>query len=189
MNTIRVELLQFNPANLRKSATNTPLIAPINSRFKPYSSPSSKSSNTSKRSNETRNETIEKLAASLKSKARSSGGGGVIWRENSRAVVLGAASVGIALLLMGFDGEKAMALGPEGPLMEEFWDNMRRYGLYALTVSSGAIWALLEPIVELLKNPISALLVVIIFGGGFFIVSQVVTAMVGLSDFSYEYNY
>ncbi|KAH0712225.1 hypothetical protein KY289_008184 [Solanum tuberosum] len=35
---------------------------------------------------------------------------------------------------MGFDDKnQALALGPEGPLMEEFWENMRRYGLYALT--------------------------------------------------------
>ncbi|KAK2990206.1 hypothetical protein RJ640_014658 [Escallonia rubra] len=37
------------------------------------------------------------------------------------------------LFLMGVDDHKALAFGPEGPLMEDFWDNMRRYGLYALT--------------------------------------------------------
>lgn len=104
-------------------------------------------------------------------------------------VIFGAMSVGLALFLMGFDDHKALALGPEGPLMEEFWDNMRRYALYALTVSTGAIYTLLQPIVELLKNPISAILILAVFGGGIFIVSQVVTAMVGLSDFSYDYSY
>ncbi|KAE8652901.1 hypothetical protein Csa_022671, partial [Cucumis sativus] len=29
--------------------------------------------------------------------------------------------------------EGALALGPEGPLVEEFWDNVRRYAIYALT--------------------------------------------------------
>ncbi|KAK2988370.1 hypothetical protein RJ640_007305 [Escallonia rubra] len=41
------------------------------------------------------------------------------------------------LFLMGFDDHKALAFGPEGPLMEDFWDNMRRYGLYALTSCAG----------------------------------------------------
>ncbi|KAL0398886.1 UNVERIFIED_CONTAM: hypothetical protein Sradi_2231900 [Sesamum radiatum] len=104
-------------------------------------------------------------------------------------VIIGAVSLGVALFLMGFDDHKALAFGPEGPLVEEFWDNMRRYALYALTVSTGAIYTLLQPILELLKNPISAILVLTIIGGSIFIVSQVVTAMVGLSDFSYDYNY
>lgn len=85
------------------------------------------------------------------------------------------------------DEQKALAFGPEGPLMEDFWDNMRRYGLYALTVSTGVIYTLFQPIWELLKNPISAILVLTIFGGSIFIVSQVLNAMVGVSDFSYEY--
>ncbi|XP_050223877.1 uncharacterized protein LOC126671256 [Mercurialis annua] len=107
-----------------------------------------------------------------------------------RFAVVGAASLGIALLVMGMDdSSRALALGPEGPLMEEFWDNVRRYALYALTVSTGALWALLEPIVELLKNPVSAVLVILILGGGFFIVSQVLSAMVGVTDFSYDYGY
>lgn len=104
-------------------------------------------------------------------------------------VIFGAVSLGLGILLMGFDDHKALALGPEGPLMEEFWDNMRRYALYALTVSTGAIYVLVQPIVELLKNPISAVLIIAILGGGFFIITQVVTAMIGLSDFSYDYNY
>ncbi|XP_051125127.1 uncharacterized protein LOC127247340 [Andrographis paniculata] len=105
-----------------------------------------------------------------------------------RMVMFGAASL---VFLIGVDDDhssKALALGPEGPLMEEFWDNMRRYALYVLTVSTGALYTLLQPIVELLKNPITALLILAIFGGGFYLVSQVVTAMVGLSDFSYDYN-
>ncbi|KAK2993687.1 hypothetical protein RJ640_026143 [Escallonia rubra] len=53
----------------------------------------------------------------------------------SRFVVLGTLSIGFVLFLMGVDDHKALAFGPEGPLMEDFWDNMRRYGLYALTVS------------------------------------------------------
>ncbi|KFK26545.1 hypothetical protein AALP_AA8G262600 [Arabis alpina] len=107
-----------------------------------------------------------------------------------RHVVVGGVSVGLVMaLVMGMDAEKAMALGPEGPLMEEFWDNVRRYGLYALTVSTGALSAVFEPIYELLKNPISAILILIILGGGFFIVSQVVSAMIGVNEFAYDYGY
>lgn len=102
-------------------------------------------------------------------------------------MITGAASIGLLMLLMGQD--KAWALGPEGPLMEEFWENVRRYALYALTVSTGAVYTLFQPIIELLKNPISALLIVIIFVGSFFIVSQILSAMVGVSEFAYEYAY
>lgn len=105
-----------------------------------------------------------------------------------RSLVVGGAafSVGLAVLLMT---DKAWAFGPEGPLLEEFWENVRRYGLYALTVSTGVLYSVFQPIYELLKNPISAVLVVIIIGGSFFIVSQILSAMVGVSDFNYEYAY
>ncbi|KAB1221687.1 hypothetical protein CJ030_MR2G006260 [Morella rubra] len=107
----------------------------------------------------------------------------------SRFVILGAVSFGLALFLIGLDDQKALALGPEGPLMEEFWENVRRYALYALTVSTGAIYTIFLPIFELLKNPISALLVLTILAGAIFIVSQVLSAMVGVSDFTYDYGY
>lgn len=107
-----------------------------------------------------------------------------------RYAVVSGVSIGLMMaLVLGMDAEKAMALGPEGPLMEEFWDNVRRYGLYALTVSTGALSAVFEPIFELLKNPISAILILIILGGSFFIVSQVVSAMIGVNEFAYDYGY
>ncbi|KAL6197728.1 hypothetical protein ACLB2K_033333 [Fragaria x ananassa] len=110
--------------------------------------------------------------------------------HSSRFLIVGALSVGVAMMLMGIDDQhKAMALGPEGPLMEEFWDNVRRYALYALTVSTGALYTVFLPIYELLKNPISAILVVVILGGSFFILTQVVSAMIGDTDFSYQYQY
>uniref|UniRef100_A0A1D1YD14 Uncharacterized protein ycf33 n=1 Tax=Anthurium amnicola TaxID=1678845 RepID=A0A1D1YD14_9ARAE len=105
-----------------------------------------------------------------------------------RLVVLAAASVGMAAVLMaGVEGKEALALGPEGPLVEEFWDNVRRYGLYVLTVSTGAIYTILEPIAELLKNPITAILILLILGGSFFLLSQVLSFMVGINEFSYDY--
>ncbi|XVF26211.1 hypothetical protein REPUB_Repub13aG0279600 [Reevesia pubescens] len=107
----------------------------------------------------------------------------------SRFVIVGAVSIGFALLLLGGDIPKAVALGPEGPLMEEFWDNVRRYALYALTVSTGAIYTIFLPILELLKNPISAILILVIIGGSIYIVSQILSAMFGVSDFTYTYGY
>ncbi|KAK4765943.1 hypothetical protein SAY87_007585 [Trapa incisa] len=112
-----------------------------------------------------------------------------------RAVTLGAVTVGVAAFMLGSTAagdhhSRAMALGPEGPLMEEeFWDNVRRYALYALTVSTGAIYTILLPIIELLKNPISAVLLLLILGGSFYIIAQVLSAMIGVTDFSYDYGY
>ncbi|KAL9237018.1 hypothetical protein vseg_011610 [Gypsophila vaccaria] len=106
-----------------------------------------------------------------------------------RLVIGGAASFGFMLIMMELGHGKAWALGPEGPLMEEFWENVRRYALYALTVSTGVLYSVFQPIYELLKNPISAVLVIVIIGGTFFIGSQILSAMVGLSDFDYQYAY
>ncbi|KAI3986453.1 hypothetical protein MKX01_037735 [Papaver californicum] len=107
----------------------------------------------------------------------------------SRVVILGAVTLGVAILVVGMDDQKALALGPEGPLMEEFWDNMRRYSLYIVTVSTGVIYTIFQPILELLKNPVTAILIITILGGSFFIISQVLSAMVGVSEFVYDYGY
>lgn len=111
--------------------------------------------------------------------------------ECSRAVILVVVTIGVASFLLGADDHhgRAMALGPEGPLVEEFWDNVRRYALYALTVSTGAVYTILQPIIELLKNPISAILIVLILGGSFYIITQILSAMIGITDFSYDYGY
>ncbi|KAL5182336.1 hypothetical protein HKD37_17G046490 [Glycine soja] len=108
-------------------------------------------------------------------------------KHDSSIVMMGAVCVGILVVVLS--EEKALALGPEGPLVEEFWDNVRRYGLYALTVSTGALYTIFRPIVELLKNPISAIFILLLFGASFFIVSQVLSAMVGVSEFSYDFGY
>ncbi|KAJ1291808.1 hypothetical protein BS78_02G345200 [Paspalum vaginatum] len=97
------------------------------------------------------------------------------------------AGVAVALALSAGAGP-ALALGPEGPLVEEFWDNMRRYALYVVTVSTGVAYTVLQPIVELLKNPVTALLIVAVIAGSGFLVSQVLNAMVGNSDFIYRYE-
>jgi hypothetical protein len=103
--------------------------------------------------------------------------------------LIGGITAGVTLALaLSVDAGPAMALGPEGPLVEEFWDNMRRYGLYALTVSTGFAWALVQPIYELLRNPITAVLIIIVIAGGAVLTSQVINAMSGNSDFVYMYE-
>jgi hypothetical protein len=104
--------------------------------------------------------------------------------------LIGGITAGVAatLALSATAAPPALALGPEGPLVEEFWDNMRRYALYALTVSTGVAYAVLEPIVELLKNPVTALLIIAFLAGSGFLVSQVLNAMVGNSEFMYRYE-
>ncbi|WVZ10176.1 hypothetical protein V8G54_014706 [Vigna mungo] len=107
--------------------------------------------------------------------------------SNSSVVIMGAVCVGILAVILS--EEKALALGPEGPLVEEFWDNVRRYGLYALTVSTGALYTIFRPILDLLRNPVSAIFILVLFGGSLYLVSQVLSAMVGVSEFSYDYGY
>ncbi|KAM3208444.1 hypothetical protein ACQJBY_063238 [Aegilops geniculata] len=103
--------------------------------------------------------------------------------------LIGGITVGVAVALaLSVDAGPAMALGPEGPLLEEFWDNMRRYGLYALTVSTGFAWALVQPIYELLRNPITAVLIIAVMAGGAVLTVQVINAMAGNSDFVYMYE-
>ncbi|KZV35580.1 hypothetical protein F511_32746 [Dorcoceras hygrometricum] len=189
MNILRLQL-RFMHSNLHNPTVNSPRIIPTKAKVNPITSlPSLVNQRTERKSNHD-DRTLINLA-SLKIKIHPINElSAVSSKGHSRIVFIGALSLGLAVMLMGFDDhQKALALGPEGPLVEEFWDNMRRYGLYALTVSTGAIYALLQPIAELLKNPISAILILAIIGGGVFIVSQVVSAMVGLSDFSYDYNY
>ena len=98
--------------------------------------------------------------------------------------LIGGITAGVALALaLSVDAGPALALGPEGPLVEEFWDNMRRYGLYTLMVSTGFAWALVQPIYELLRNPITAVLIIFVIVGGAVLTSQVINAMAGNSDF------
>ncbi|KAG0490739.1 hypothetical protein HPP92_007602 [Vanilla planifolia] len=107
-----------------------------------------------------------------------------------RWLLLGGFSFGLAILLSGFDGrQEALALGPEGPLVEEFWENVRRYGIFIITVSTGALYTILQPIFELLKSPVTAILIIIVLAGSFYLLFQVLNAMVGISEFSYEYGY
>ncbi|KAL5198611.1 hypothetical protein ABZP36_002123 [Zizania latifolia] len=55
-------------------------------------------------------------------------------------------------------------------------------------VSTGVAYTVLQPIVERLKNPVTALLILAVVAGSGFLVSQVFNAMVGDSDFIYTYD-
>jgi hypothetical protein len=82
----------------------------------------------------------------------------------------------------------AHALGPGGPLMEEFWDNVRRYGFYFFTVVSGGLYSLAKPLVDLLKEPSTQFLVAIAVAGTFYLIYLTVSTMLGLTDFDYQYT-
>lgn len=81
-----------------------------------------------------------------------------------------------------------MALGPEGPLVEEFWDNMRRYGLYFLTVATGGMYSLLQPIFALLRNPLTAILTLVVISGSFYLLYLTLNTMLGVTAFNYKYG-
>ncbi|XP_024525504.1 uncharacterized protein LOC112344632 [Selaginella moellendorffii] len=78
-----------------------------------------------------------------------------------------------------------LAMGPEGPLLEEFWDNMRRYGIYFLTVATGGLYSIFKPIFDLLSNPVTGVLAVIVIVGGLYLVYLTLSAMLGVSDYPY----
>ncbi|XP_024382049.1 uncharacterized protein [Physcomitrium patens] len=104
-------------------------------------------------------------------------------RENARELAIGS----LALALFCLPDERALALGPEGPLLEEFWDNVRRYGFYFFTVVSGGLYSLTKPLLDLLKDPSTQILVAIAVFGTLYLVYLTVSTMLGLNDFSYEY--
>lgn len=94
---------------------------------------------------------------------------------------------GIGVWFFVSSEQSALAFLPEGPLVEEFWENMRRYGLYFFSVGTGALYTILKPIYDLLKNPLSAALVIIIISGIFYLLYLTLSAMIGISEFSYQY--
>ncbi|CAF2150818.1 BnaA01g17430D [Brassica napus] len=74
----------------------------------------------------------------------------------------------VMALVLGADAERAMALGPEA----------REHSPLSLSPSLNSS-----------RPPISAVLILIILGGSFYILSQVVSSMVGVNEFVYEYGY
>nr|XP_024382050.1 uncharacterized protein LOC112285443 isoform X2 [Physcomitrium patens] len=102
--------------------------------------------------------------------------------------VLWASDVGVAIGSAGDDVEITCNSSLEaGPLLEEFWDNVRRYGFYFFTVVSGGLYSLTKPLLDLLKDPSTQILVAIAVFGTLYLVYLTVSTMLGLNDFSYEY--
>lgn len=101
-----------------------------------------------------------------------------------RELALG--SLVFALVCLALDAP-ALALGPGGPVMEEFWDNVRRYVFYFLTVVSGGLYSLAKPLLDLLKDPSTQILVLIVTIGTIYLVYLTVSTMLGLNEFVYQY--
>ena len=102
----------------------------------------------------------------------------------ARELALG--SLVFALVCLALDAP-ALALGPGGPVMEEFWDNVRRYGFYFITVVSGGLYSLTKPLLDLLKDPSTQILVLIVTIGTIYLVYLTVSTMLGLNEFVYQY--
>lgn len=83
----------------------------------------------------------------------------------------------------------ALALGPQGPLVEEFWDNVTRYVAYFFTVVSGGAYSILKPLADLLRSPVTALFTVIFIAGVGYLTYLTVSAMLGLEGMTYQYDY
>lgn len=104
--------------------------------------------------------------------------------ENARELAIGA----LVFALVCLPDEHALALGPGGPLMEEFWDNVRRYGFYFFTVVSGGLYSLAKPVLDLMKDPSTQILVAVVVIGTFYLMYLTVSTMLGLNDFVYQYS-
>lgn len=83
----------------------------------------------------------------------------------------------------------ALALGPEGPLLEEFWDNVSRYVAYFFTVASGGAYSILKPVADLLRSPVTAVFTVVFIAGVTYLTYLTVSAMLGLEGMTYQYDY
>jgi hypothetical protein len=109
---------------------------------------------------------------------------GDLLKENFRALAIG----GLVFSLVCLPDASALALGLGDPLMEEFWDNVRRYGLYFFTVVSGGLYSLAKPLLDLLKEPSTQFLVAIAVAGTFYLIYLTVSTMLGLTEFDYQYS-
>lgn len=69
---------------------------------------------------------------------------------------------------------------------EDFWGNVLRYVSYFFSVLLGTAYVALKPIVELLKRPTTAILVILGATGLYLFVSTTVSAMLGVNEFEYD---
>ena len=69
---------------------------------------------------------------------------------------------------------------------EDFWANVLRYVSYFFSVLLGTAYVAFKPILELLKRPTTALLVIAGAAGLYYFVSTTVSMMLGVNEFTYE---
>lgn len=69
---------------------------------------------------------------------------------------------------------------------EDFWANVLRYVSYFFSVLLGTAYVAFKPILELLKRPTTAVLVIGAAAGLYYFVSTTVTAMLGVNEYGYE---
>lgn len=69
---------------------------------------------------------------------------------------------------------------------EDFWANVLRYVSYFFSVLLGTAYVAFKPILELLKRPTTAVLVIGAAVGLYFFVSTTVSAMLGMNEYGYE---
>ena len=65
--------------------------------------------------------------------------------------------------------------------MQDFWNNISRYPRFMVTIILGVFWNFLEPLMPLLKRPVTAIALVGIFLGGLTFITLTLRAMLGLS--------
>eukprot|EP00850_Spirogloea_muscicola_P010042 SM000058S18472 [mRNA] locus=s58:74692:81003:- [translate_table: standard] len=82
----------------------------------------------------------------------------------------------------------ALALGPDGPLAEEFWENVTRYISFFVTVLTGGLYSIARPIADLLRRPLSAVLTLAALSGGFYLTYLTISAMLGITPYEYDYS-
>lgn len=68
----------------------------------------------------------------------------------------------------------------------DFWSNVLRYVSYFFSVLLGTAYVALKPIVQLLKKPTTAVLVIVGAIGLYFFVSTTVSAMLGVTEYDYD---
>ena len=84
------------------------------------------------------------------------------------------------------------ALPPPAPLFDvsaetPIWENIVRYGQYFFSVMLGTGYVMLKPFAQLLKQPVTAVLLIGSVVGLFYFVKTTVNAMLGVDDlFQYE---
>ncbi|AXY67377.1 MULTISPECIES: DUF751 family protein [Thermosynechococcus] len=65
--------------------------------------------------------------------------------------------------------------------MDGFWENVLRYQRYFVTVLLGVVWNVVEPLVPLLKRPLSAIALIGLMVGLLTFVALTLRAMLGLT--------